>query len=106
VLLERQIAVDSYEHIELGLSQTQQLAVGTSRPSLPDDGMNFDRIDMFGKPTIHTLVEKNLQAASWTANVAARSRNATTCSRVTKGRSATRAASALFLEQPHVRSRR
>src|ERR1700676_4981217 len=86
MLLKRQIAVDSDEDIELGLSQSQQLAVGNSRPSLPDDGMNFDCVDMVSKPTIHTLVEKNLQAASWTASVAARSRNATTCSRVTEGK--------------------
>ena len=86
MLLKRQIAVDGYEDIELDLSQSQQLAVSNSGPSLPDDGMDFDRMDTFGKPTIHTLVEKNLQAASWTASVAARSRNATTCSRVTEGK--------------------
>ena len=85
MLLKRQIAVDSYEDIELGLRQSQELAVSNSRPSLSDDGMNFDCMDMFGEPTIHTFVEKNLQAASWTASVAARSRNATTCSRVTEG---------------------
>jgi len=67
MLLDRQIAVDSYEDIELGLSQSQELAVSNSRPCLSDDAMNFDRMDMFGEPTIHTFVEKNLQAASWTA---------------------------------------
>ena len=85
MLLKRQIAVDCYEDIEFGLSQSQQLAVGDSCPSLTDDGMNFERTNMLGKPTIHTLVEKNLQAASWTASVAARSRNAATRSRVTEG---------------------
>ena len=58
MLLKRQIAVDDYEDIELGLSQSQQLAVSNSGPSLPDDGMNFDRMDMFGKPTIHTRREE------------------------------------------------
>ena len=58
MLLKRQVAVDSYEDIEFGLSQSQQLAVGDSCPALADDGMNFDRLNMFGKPTIHTLVEE------------------------------------------------
>ena len=47
MLLKRQIAVDSYENIELGLSQSQELAVSNSRPSLSDDGMNFDRMDVW-----------------------------------------------------------
>ena len=32
LLLKRQIAVDSYEDIELGLRQSQELAVSNSRP--------------------------------------------------------------------------
>jgi len=86
MLLKRQIAVDSYEDIKLNLSQSQELAVSDSRPSLSDDSMNFDRVDVVGEPPIYTFVEENLQAASWTASVAARSRNATTCSRVTEGK--------------------
>src|SRR5690348_1266513 len=85
MLLKRQITVNSYEDIKLDVSQSQELAVSDSRPSLSDDGMNFDRVDMIGKPTIYTFVEKNLQAASCPASVAARSRNATTRSRVTEG---------------------
>ena len=64
MLLKRQIAVDGYENIEFGLSQSQQLAVGDSCPSLTDDGMNFDCADMLSKPTIDTLIKKNFQAAS------------------------------------------
>jgi hypothetical protein len=58
MLLERQIAVDSYKDTELILCQNQQLAVGNSRPSLRDDCVNFESMDMVGKLTIHTFVER------------------------------------------------
>jgi hypothetical protein len=60
-------ATRSLTRFDLAVSQSQQLVVVNSRLSLPNDGMNFDRVDMFGQPTIQTLTEKDLQATSWTA---------------------------------------
>src|SRR5687768_1293226 len=86
MLLERQIAIDRDENVELSLGQREQLAVGDADPSARDGCVNLDRAEMLGESAIDTLVEQYLQAASLTARLAARSRKATTCWRVTEGK--------------------
>jgi hypothetical protein len=58
MLLKRQIAVDSYEDIELGLRQSHELAVSNFRPTLSDDGMNFDCMTMGTVTVMSSYVAK------------------------------------------------
>jgi hypothetical protein len=85
MLLERKVSIDSYENFKLGSSQAQQLAVRDTGPTLICNGSHSKCFKAKRKPSIDTFIEQNLQAASVTASVAARSKKAITCDRDTEG---------------------
>lgn len=85
VLLERQVPIDRYKDVELGLSQRQELPVGDTSPALAYDGLGVKACDVRSKTSVNALVEQNFQAAAVTAKPAAFSRNSTTCERCTEG---------------------
>jgi len=78
VLLKREILVDSYEDVELGLRQRQKLAIRNARPPLAQDGLCVETRDVRRESSVNTLIEQDPQAAAVTARSAAFSRNCTT----------------------------
>jgi hypothetical protein len=88
MLLEGQVSVDGNECVEFCCGQAQQTAVRYSYPALIRDRANLNSAEAGYQPGINTFVEKDSQAASVTASVAARSRKSTTCDRDTEGKPA------------------
>jgi hypothetical protein len=66
-------------------AEGQQLAVRYSQPTLICDGTDINSGEPGRQANIDAFVEKDSQAASVTARVVARSRNAITCGRDTEG---------------------
>lgn len=76
MLLKGQVSIDRDQHVESSLSTFKEI------PVCPDR----EAFELPRQAAIYAFVKQDLQAASVVANVAPRSRNATTCSRVTDGK--------------------
>src|ERR1700722_1548216 len=85
MLLKRQIAIDGDKYFKFGRRQGQQLTVRYSHPPLFGNSAHIEHAKAGCQPRIDAFVEQYFQAASVTARLVARSRNAITFDRDTEG---------------------